>query len=132
MFCTKCGKKLKDGVNFCRYCGNPISNKRDNKDILIHENGSEDADLEIEMLQTEYNRLTDQQAEKKQLEQEIVALDLEISDILTSVEKEMKENLQKTDSAAKKDERRIRFCPFCGAPAENAIFCPKCGEKLQN
>lgn len=26
MFCRNCGKELADGVKFCRYCGNPVSN----------------------------------------------------------------------------------------------------------
>ncbi len=26
MFCTKCGKEVKDGMKFCANCGNPVEN----------------------------------------------------------------------------------------------------------
>lgn len=30
MYCTNCGKEIKDGIRFCTYCGKPVAEKKEN------------------------------------------------------------------------------------------------------
>lgn len=34
MYCTKCGREIKEGINFCPYCGNSINKNVENKESL--------------------------------------------------------------------------------------------------
>ena len=105
MFCPKCGNKLEGNESFCSVCGTCVQPEEEQR-------------FELETLEYEYQRLLEQ---GETLERDIEMLHKEIRDILYSVE----------DKTFKHKNRRIRFCPWCGVPAENARFCSQCGRNIQ-
>ena len=105
MFCPKCGNKLEGNESFCSVCGTCVQPEEEQR-------------FELETLEYEYQRLLKQ---GETLERDIEMLHKEIRDILYSVE----------DKTFKHKNRRIRFCPWCGVPAENARFCSQCGRNIQ-
>ena len=108
MFCPKCGNKLEGNESFCSVCGTCVQPEEEQR-------------FELETLEYEYQRLLKQKEQGETLERDIEMLRKEIRDILYSVE----------DQTFKHKNRGIRFCPWCGAPAENARFCSQCGRNIQ-
>ena len=106
MYCLRCGNKLERNEDVCSVCGFRIL--------------WEEEESEMEMLEEQYQELLDQKGQKSKLDQEIAELRQEIKEILNSVEKQ----------SFRYGNQKVNFCPWCGAPAEDAKFCTQCGAQL--
>ena len=107
MYCLRCGNKLERNEDVCSVCGFRIL--------------WEEEESEMEMLEAQYQELLDQKGQKSKLDQEIAELRQEIKEILNSVEKQ----------SFRYGNQKVNFCPWCGAPAEDAKFCTQCGRKIE-
>ena len=141
MFCMNCGKELREGAKFCTGCGtpvngalqNPVTEERDEMEILKEQYEGLAADVETKKAEYELLKKEVQEADKVKLE--LAILHEEIEDLLKNarfsipVEKvvEPPKNLK---PAAESSTVQKKFCPKCGARVDNARFCGKCGNKM--
>ena len=122
MFCSNCGKELKEEANFCPNCGRPVKKKE--RDIKKKEDNVEFNAEKSEELEKEYRQLQQLELERKK----------HISEIISENKERITELGQQIDTILKQEEERLtekEYCPKCGLYVGNAIFCQYCGTKIE-
>ena len=71
MFCSNCGKELKEEANFCPNCGRPVKKKE--RDIKKKEDNVEFNAEKSEELEKEYRQLQQLELERKKHISEIIS-----------------------------------------------------------
>lgn len=120
MFCSNCGKELKEEANFCPYCGRPVKKI---EDIKKETDNAEFNAEKSEELESEYRQLQQLELERKK----------HISEIISENKEKIKDLGQQIDTILKQEEEQLtgkEYCPKCGLYVGNATFCQYCGTKI--
>lgn len=141
MFCTNCGKEIKEGSKFCIECGAAVT---DNLQETVTERLNTREELkeqyeelvtEVEKKRVEYELLNNETLEAEKVKLGLAILHEEIEEVLKNARvSSPAENVvvSPRDLVQQSGNGNVqkKFCPKCGTRVDQARFCGKCGYKL--